>query len=90
MAKYKPYNQSVDVYSYAVLMWEVLSLKKPFEGYQYERWLKCVVRGERPAIDPQWSESLQLLIENCWSTQIMKRYTFDVIVEILREQTCDW
>ena len=90
VAKYKPYNSAVDVYSYAVLMWEVLSLKKPFEGYQYERWLKCVVKGERPKIDSNWSESLQLLIENCWSTQIMKRYTFDVIVEILRELTCDW
>jgi serine/threonine protein kinase len=66
----RPYNESVDVYSFGVLLWEILQLKKPFEGMANEHFAALVMhRGIRPHpllpahIDPV----LRALVPQCWS-----------------------
>jgi serine/threonine protein kinase len=37
IANHQPYKEKCDVYSFALLAWQILTLHKPFEGYQ--KWI---------------------------------------------------
>lgn len=55
MAESRPYNEKVDVYSYGVVLWEMTTLKKPFDGMDRDRFFAEVVRGShRPPINKKW------------------------------------
>lgn len=84
----KPYNRSVDVYSFAILLWELCSLEKPFQGYSSQKHLKDVIMGgERPKMDyahtALWPVSLQWLMKCSWSADPSQRPAFPVIRETL-------
>lgn len=38
VAGVRPYNLSVDAYSFGILLWELSALEKPFDGFTGE-WL---------------------------------------------------
>jgi len=48
----KPYNQSVDTYSFSIILWEMTYRKRPFAGMNVNlhRELVCL-KGERPELD---------------------------------------
>ncbi len=56
----KPYNETADTYSFAVLCWQMFSLDAPYEHIKTVAQLeKSVVRGGvRPKIDPSWGDSI--------------------------------
>lgn len=56
----KPYNETADTYSFAILCWQIFSLDAPFEHIKTVAQLeKSVVRGGvRPKIDTDWGESI--------------------------------
>jgi hypothetical protein len=89
------YNASVDVYSFAILFWEILALKTPFEFYTKEMHSDLVVnRGFRPIIDEKWEESLAMILSLSWSSIHQDRPNFKAIgetirVEIIRLLTVD-
>jgi serine/threonine protein kinase len=46
-----PYNEKADVYSFGILLYQVASLVKPFDGYSMGRHERCVLRdGQRPDV----------------------------------------
>ena len=69
-----PYHLSADVYSFAVLLWEVLSLDKAFGNMSTEQHRAYVIQGDRrPKLSPTWSPLLQSLIESCWNPEAHSR-----------------
>jgi serine/threonine protein kinase len=81
------YNESSDVYSFAILMFQMLALETPFEGFSMAMFEKKVVReGCRPRVDPKWPQRILDLIQKSWSTKISERPTMEQIVEILRAE----
>ena len=42
VAGVRPYNLSVDAYSFGILLWEMSALEKPFDGFTGE-WLRLQV-----------------------------------------------
>lgn len=83
-----PYNKAVDVYSFAILLWELCSLEKPFQGYSSQKHLKdVIIGGERPKMDyahtALWPVSLQWLMKCGWSADASKRPSFTTIRETL-------
>jgi len=79
VAKSEPYNQFVDVYSFGILLYEVSSLEKPFQGYSSKKHMKQVLLGgERPPTKILPLE-LQRLLKECWSTNINQRPSFTII-----------
>jgi serine/threonine protein kinase len=81
-----PYNETADVYSFGILLHQICSLEKPFEGFTVTMFDKMVVRGgSRPKCNPKWPPRIQSLIQNCWSTNISKRPSMHDILETLRE-----
>ena len=50
----KPYNLKADVYSFAIVCWELTSLKVAFDGYDVEKHSRAVISGERPKLRSNW------------------------------------
>jgi serine/threonine protein kinase len=74
------WTEKVDVYSYAMTCYEVLTGKIPFDGYFKSHWKK-VIDGERPHFPDYVDPRLCQLVERCWHKEPSCRPTFDVINE---------
>lgn len=90
VAKESPYDKSVDVYSFGILLWELCSAEKPFHGYSSAKHMQqVVIGGERPKMDAQhtaqWPANLQWLMNCCWSPFPSVRPTFSTIQGVLRD-----
>ena len=84
---FQPYNEAVDVYSFGILLHQMLSLEKPFEGFSAKMMDKMVVRGgQRPKCDPKWSPRIQSLVQGCWNSVILKRPSMRQVLETLSEE----
>lgn len=42
VAESRPYNEKVDVYSFGIVLWEMSTLKKPFDGMGRDRFFSEV------------------------------------------------
>lgn len=81
VAACKPYNHKIDVYSFGVLLWELLAMKRPYEGMTRESYYERVVYGgERPLIPKKWPIEISKLIAECWSPDIATRPNFSEVV----------
>ncbi|XRB22879.1 serine/threonine-protein kinase [Pseudoscourfieldia marina] len=84
----EPTDEKVDVFSYGVVVWELLTLQEPWkkEGLNQAQVVGAVgFQGRRlsldhPILEPQESE----LIESCWGTSSVSRPTFAEIAHTLK------
>lgn len=86
VASGKPYNHKVDIYSFGMILWELVAYQKPFDGMNRDQFYERVVHGGfRPEITKKFPEDLADVIQRCWSTEAEKRPNFDQIIEELEE-----
>lgn len=90
VAQELPYEKSVDVYSFGILLWELCSAEKPFFGYSSNKHMnKVILGGERPRMDSKhtadWPINLQWLMARCWSPLASLRPSFSDVKEILAD-----
>jgi serine/threonine protein kinase len=84
----QPYNASCDIYSFAILFWEMFGCKVPFELYTMKS-LKAKVWNDphkRPFIQEAWPDSIRMLLERAWSHDISERPNMTEITKILRNE----
>ena len=82
----KPYNLKADVYSFGILLWQILSLETPFSGYNVRMHKNMVVgAGARPKIKQKWPSDVAFVMRNCWSANIKNRLNFDETQNILKD-----
>lgn len=81
----KQYGLKVDVYSFGILLWQICTLKDPFEDMyhinQYHQWI--VQEGRRPDLRLVKNEELRDLISQCWDACPEIRPTFTQICQRL-------
>mmetsp|Transcript_9386 Transcript_9386/g.20867 ORF Transcript_9386/g.20867 Transcript_9386/m.20867 type:complete len:131 (-) Transcript_9386:151-543(-) len=71
-----PYGHSADVYSFGVMLWEMLTTEKPYAGYNKKMHNDIVVvKGGRPQINDKWSPSLVGFLKSCWHQDLTRRPT---------------
>ena len=76
---------SADVYSFGVLLWEILTLRVAYEKYSRNKHYKeVVVEGKRPKISKSWPSVINNLIERCWHKQPSERPTFTAVCELIK------
>ena len=86
VAKRQRYNLSADVYSFCVMFWEILTLKKPYQDLSRDKHSELVVYGDhRPKISKSIPLKIQNLLQEGWSSKLGTRPDFDDIFTILFE-----
>jgi len=64
----QPYNQKADVYSFGVILFEMVTLRTPFELYSPEMYQRLVCEeGQRPQIPSDVPQDIADLITQCWA-----------------------
>ena len=87
VVKGTPYNEKCDVYSFSLILWQILELTLPFSKFDLGKMNKEVYNGKAtPKINKQWTDSLKDLFTNCWSRDFAKRPSCEECIEILREE----
>ncbi|PIN19218.1 Tyrosine kinase [Handroanthus impetiginosus] len=82
----EPSDEKGDVYSFGVILWELVTHKIPWESLNSMQVIGAVgfmnQRLELPEdIDPQWAS----IIENCWHSDPQCRPSFQELVEKLKD-----
>jgi serine/threonine protein kinase len=88
----KPYNCKADVFSFAVVSWEMCTGVVPHAGMSREKFIRHIVeRKQRPGIltDPYGVKIIQPqemkdLWKACWDDDMGKRWTMKEILEKLK------
>lgn len=77
---------AVDVYSFGMLLWELLSTSQPYPERNHGEIILAVVNeGRRPLIGPNYPEAFANLIRDCWKQSRHDRPTFFDIVRRLKQ-----
>jgi hypothetical protein len=80
----KNYTEKVDVFSFGLLMWELITKKKPFQGLDdREIAIEISVNQTRPPIPPGCPVVFEKLMRACWTQDPKDRPTFEYIHRIL-------
>lgn len=83
----QPYNESVDVYSFSILLWQILKMETPYEVYTSMSMFhtKVVKGGARPMPDPKWPAPIAKLLRQGWGIA-SERPTMADVCETLRDE----
>jgi len=77
------YDEKVDVYSFGMIMFEVICREVPFEEEDPATVVSMVGMGQRPdpeAIPPDCPAALRTLMEECWAHDPKSRPAFDAVL----------
>ena len=81
-----PYNCKADVFSFSILLWELMALIKPYDGLVGQQVKECVsVFGERPAIPRTWPTNLRRILRRGWGESIVDRPTMSEVKDVLEK-----
>lgn len=83
----EPYGLSADIYSFGILLWEIIALKKAYGRMDVDQHRKLVVQGEeRPEMDQTWSSCLQGILKGCWDRYPIQRPEAKDVHSMLRKE----
>jgi serine/threonine protein kinase len=81
------YNRKADVYSFSLLLYELLSLEKPYQNIKsYDHEHAVFQIGARPIIPEEWPSSIRDLLEAGWSQEAKSRPDMQSVYGILLSQ----
>ena len=75
-----PYGPQTDVYSFGLILWELVTRQPLFQGiHGTENITTFVSDGHRPPLVPGWPMSLQNMLNACWHDKPSRRPQFIAI-----------
>lgn len=81
------YNLSADVYSFSVLLWEIITMRQPLEEFTYSRLQKEVFdEGYRPNIKAIKNKNMRELVRVGWDQDASQRPTMETMYEELKAE----
>ena len=82
----RPYGTTVDVYSLAIVMHQVLSLEPcPFDEQDEASWRNAVLDGYRPTVPETWPAALLTLMKQMWHEEPRQRPSAQSVAATSRE-----
>ena len=77
MLRGEKFNESCDVYSFAIVIWEIMAWDEPYPGLSSQTVMRGVSTGRlRPEKLPHIPEELWTLLQTMWSATPSKRPDF--------------
>ncbi|EFA80155.1 hypothetical protein PPL_06977 [Heterostelium album PN500] len=79
-----PYTEKADIFSYAIVLWELVTREDPYQGMPTFQIVISVGQHKlRPIVPPHVSAPFTRLITECWSEDPSQRPSFQEIVKRL-------
>lgn len=71
----QPYDERADVYSFAIVMWELAVKEEPFRGMHPMQIMRVIDKGDRPAVreDIDAHPDYVKLMQHCWEQKCVGR-----------------
>ena len=79
------YTKASDVYSFAMILWEIASGEVPYQGCQAFMISQYAIQGDREDIPDETPKSFAKLIKWCWQGKPEARATMAEAVEYLED-----
>ena len=85
-----PFNEKCDVYSFSILIWEILTRETPWSGLTFTKIMMKVGTGKRPEVDEDmytnlYGKGMVEVMKLCWAQDPDKRPTFAEALRLLSE-----
>ena len=80
----QPYNEKADLYSFAIILWQMAADQLPYEGASRASYLRYACKyGDRPDLNPLWPHEFKTLLTTCWHQEFRCRPSFVHVLEVL-------
>lgn len=85
----KHYNLKVDVYSFSIVLWELITNRMPFEGMSnLQAAYAAAFKQVRPGLPDDLHEDLAFILQSCWAEDPNIRPNFGQIIRMLNTFLC--